>query len=64
MAHFLKSFLQIVPIQPYLEEVQIFCRRLDSNHGPLDLEATALPTEHQAMPYLSIWPMYYHPMII
>ena len=27
-----------------------FCQRLDSNHGPLVLEATALPTEPQPLP--------------
>ena len=27
-----------------------FCQWLDSHHGPLDLEATALPTEPQPLP--------------
>ena len=27
-----------------------FCRLLDLNHGPLALEATALPTEPQQLP--------------
>ena len=27
------------------------CRLLDSNHGPLASEATALPTEPQPLPY-------------
>ena len=28
----------------------IFCQWLDSNRGPLELEATALPTEPQPLP--------------
>ena len=28
-----------------------FCRLLDLNHGPLELEATALPTEPQPLAY-------------
>ena len=30
----------------------IFCRWLDSNCGPLDLESTTLPTEPQPLPFI------------
>ena len=29
-----------------------FCRLLDSNRGPLTFEATTLPTEPQALPFV------------
>ena len=57
MGHSRPLFLYFVfSIQLTVHIVQYkFCRRLDSNHGPLVLEATALPTEPQPLPKV-VWP--------
>ena len=57
MGHSRPLFLYFVfSIQLTVHIVQYkFCRQLDSNHGPLVLEATALPTEPQPLPKV-VWP--------
>ena len=42
------SFLQTVNRKSQFTKI---CRRLDSNHGPLVPESTALPTEPQPLPF-------------
>ena len=46
------SFIFVFSLQLTVKNVQYkFCRWLDSNHGPLELEVTALPTEPHHCPF-------------
>ena len=56
MGHSRPLFLLLLPFQYTVDSKQMFnikinfCQWLDSNHGPLVSEATALPTEPQPLP--------------
>ena len=49
------SFIFVLSIHLIVGKCSInFCRRLDSNRGPLGLEVTALPTEPQPLPNICL----------
>ena len=66
------SFIFVFSIQLIINKCSIkFCRWLESNHGPLVLKATALPTAPQPLPVVKIltntfvfvpWGSFTHPV--